>query len=83
MLHYAHAVSNITTVVFDADDSLQSIMFREHVQLVKVDASDDARVDGTLSMLNMSRIHNSKYVRGRWLPALTSCVSSDKSAMPS
>ena len=26
MLHYARAVSNITTVVFDADDSLQLIM---------------------------------------------------------
>ena len=38
-----------------------------HVQLVKVDAPEDARVDGTLSMFNMSRIHNSKSVRGRWL----------------
>ena len=27
MLHYVLAVSNITTVVFDADDSLQLIMF--------------------------------------------------------
>ena len=27
MLHYVRAVSNITTVVFDADDSLQLIMF--------------------------------------------------------
>ena len=26
MLHYVRAVSNITTVVFDADDSLQLIM---------------------------------------------------------
>ena len=25
MLHYVHAVSNITTVVFDADDSLHVI----------------------------------------------------------
>ena len=39
-------------------------------------------VDGTLSMLNMSIIHNSKSVRGRWL-LLTGCVSSDKSAMAS
>ena len=38
---------------------------REHVQLVKVDAPDVAHVDGTLSMLNMSIIHNSKSVRGR------------------
>ena len=37
---------------------------REHVQLVKVYAPDAAHVDGTLSMLNMSRIHNSKSVRG-------------------
>ena len=51
-----------------------------HVQLVKVDAPDVAHVDGTLSMLNMSRIHNSKSVRGRWL-LLTGCVLSDKSAM--
>ena len=55
---------------------------REHIQLVKVDAPDIAHVDGTLSMLNMSRIHNSKSVRGRWL-LLTGCVSSDKSAMAS
>ena len=55
---------------------------REHVQLVKVDAPDIAHVDGTLSMLNMSIIHNSKSVRGRWL-LLTGCVSSDKSAMAS
>ena len=53
-----------------------------HVQLVKVDATDVARVDGILSMLNMSRIHNSKSVRCRWL-RLTGCVSSDKSAMAS
>ena len=52
---------------------------RVHVQLVKVDAHDGAHVDGTRSMLNMSRIHNSKSVRGRWL-LLTGCVSSDKSA---
>ena len=47
---------------------------REHVHLVKVDAPDVAHVDGTLSMLNkvMSRIHNSKSVRGRWL--LTYCM---------
>ena len=37
---------------------------REHVQLVEVDGPDVAPVDGTLSMLNMSRIHNSKSVRG-------------------
>ena len=37
---------------------------------------------GTLSMLNMSRTHNSKSVRGRWL-LLTGRVSSDKSAMAS
>ena len=36
---------------------------RVHVQLVKVDAPNVARVDGTL----MSRVHNSKSVRGRWL----------------
>ena len=47
-----------------------------------VDAPDIAHVDGTLSMLNMSIIHNSKSVRGRWL-LLTGCVSSDKSAMAS
>ena len=40
---------------------------REHIQLVKVDAPDIAHVDGTLIMLNMSRIQNSKSVRGRWL----------------
>ena len=28
MLHYARAVSNITTVVFDADDALQLVMLR-------------------------------------------------------
>ena len=55
---------------------------REHVQLVEVDAPDVAQVDGSLSMLNMSRIHNSKPVRGRWL-LLTGCVPSDKSAMAS
>ena len=38
---------------------------REHVQLVEVDAPNVARVDGTLSMFNMSIIHNSKSVRGR------------------
>ena len=54
----------------------------EHIQLVKVDAPNIALVGGTLSMLNMSRIHNSKSVRGRWL-LLTGCVSSDKSAMAS
>ena len=55
---------------------------REHVQLVKVDSPDVAHVDGTLSMVNMSIIHNSKSVRGMWL-LLTGCVSSDKSAMAS
>ena len=53
---------------------------REHVQLMEVDAPDVAHVDRTLSMLNMSRIHNSKSVRGRWL-LLTGCVSSDTPAM--
>ena len=57
---------------------------REHVQLVAVNAPDVAYVGGTLSMtlINMSRIHNSKSVRGRWL-LLTGCVSSDESAMAS
>ena len=55
---------------------------REHVHLVDVDAPEVAHVDGTLSMLNMSRIHNSKSVRGRWL-ILNGCISSDKSAMAS
>ena len=55
---------------------------REHVQLMEVDAPEVAYVDGTLSMLNMSIIHNSKSVRGRWR-LLTGCVSSDKSAMAS
>ena len=40
---------------------------REHVQLVEVDAPEVTHVDGALSMLNMSRIHSSKSVRGRWL----------------
>ena len=35
--------------------------------LVKVDAPNVARVDGTLGMFNMSRVHNSKSVHGRWL----------------
>ena len=55
---------------------------REHVQLVKFGAPDVAHVDGTLSKLNMSIIHNSKSVRGRRL-LLTGCVSSDNSAMAS
>ena len=38
-----------------------------HVQLVNVDAPNVARVDGTLGMFNMSIVHNSKSVRGRWL----------------
>ena len=37
----------------------------EHIQLAKVDAPGITHVDGTLSMPNMSRIHNSKSVRGR------------------
>ena len=53
-----------------------------YIQLVMVDVPDIAHVDGTLSMLNMSIIYNSKSVRGRWL-LLTGCVSSDKSAMAS
>ena len=40
---------------------------RVHVQLAEVDAPNVARVDGTLSMFNMSIVHNSKSVRGRWL----------------
>ena len=55
---------------------------REHVQLVEVNAPEVAHVDGTVSMLNMSRIHNSKSVRGRSLIS-KSCISSDKSAMAS
>ena len=54
---------------------------REHVQLVEVDAPEIAHVDGrgyTLNMLNLSIIHNSKSVRGRFL-ILTGGVSSDKS----
>ena len=57
----------------------------EHVQLVQVDTPDSAHVDGrgsTLNMLDMSSIHNSKSVRGRFL-VLTGCVSSYKSAMAS
>ena len=38
-----------------------------HIQLEKVVAPDVARIDGTLRMFNMSIIHNSKSVRGRWL----------------
>ena len=55
---------------------------RDHFQLAEVDAPEVSHVDGTLSMLNMSRIHNSRSVRGRWLN-LTGCSSSDKSAMVS
>ena len=55
---------------------------REHVQLVQVDSPGVSHVDGTLSLLNMSRLNNSKSVRGRCL-LLTGCVSSDKSAMTS
>ena len=55
---------------------------REHIQLVEVDASDVAHVDGTLSMLNMSIIHNSKMVRGSSL-ILKGCISSDKTVMTS
>ena len=40
---------------------------QENVQLVEVDAPDVTHVDGTRSMLNKSRIHSSKSVRGRWL----------------
>ena len=36
---------------------------QEHAQFVAVDAPDVAHVDGTLSMLNKSIIHNSKSVR--------------------
>ena len=58
---------------------------REHVQLVEVDAPEIAHVDGrgsTRNMLDLSIIHNSKSVRGRFL-ILTGCVSSYKSAMAS
>ena len=55
---------------------------QEHVQLVEVDATRVTQVDGTLSMLNKSRIHRSKSARGRWL-ILKGCISSDKSAMAS
>ena len=58
---------------------------REHVQLVEVDAPDIAHVDGrgsTRNMLDMSTIHNSKSVPGRFL-IMTGCVSSYKSAMAS
>ena len=55
---------------------------QEHVQHVEVDAPEATHVDGTLSMLNKSRIHSSKSVRGRWL-ILKGCISSDKSAMAS
>ena len=55
---------------------------REHAQHAKVDAPDVAHGNGTLSMLNMPSIHNSKSVRGRWL-LLTGCVSLDNSAMAS
>ena len=53
---------------------------REHVHLVDIDVPEVAHVDGTLSMLNKSRIHSSKSVRGRWL-LLNGFISSDKSAM--
>ena len=55
---------------------------QEHVQLMEVDAPEVTHVDGTLSMLNKSRIHSSKWVRGRWL-ILNGCISSDKSVMAS
>ena len=82
------------TIVIDAIRHVHYLCFslclaeethREHVQLVEVDAPGIAHVDGrgsTPNMLNMSRIHNSKSVRGRFL-ILTGCVSSDKSAMAS
>ena len=79
------------TIVIDAIRHVHYLCFsmrlvegthRVHVRLVDVDAQEVAHVDGTLSMLNMSRIHNSKSVRGRWL-LLKGCVSSDKSAMAS
>ena len=46
---------------------------REHVQLVEVDAPEVAHVDCTMSLIKMSRIHNSKSVRGRSL-LLMGCV---------
>ncbi len=55
---------------------------QEHVQLVEVDTPEVTQYDGTMSMLNMSRIHSSKSVRGRWL-ILNGCISLEKSAMAS
>ena len=55
---------------------------QEHAQLVEVDAPEVTHVDGTLSMLNKSRIHSSKSVRGSCL-ILNGWISSDKSAMAS
>ena len=49
---------------------------------MEFDAPEVAQVDGTLGMLNMSRVHNVKSVRGRWL-ILKGCISSDKSAIAS
>ena len=37
---------------------------QEHVQLVEVDAPEVTHVDGTLRMLNKSRMHSSKF--GSW-----------------
>ena len=49
---------------------------------MELDAPELTHVDGTLSMLNKSRIHRSKSVRGRLL-ILNGCISSDKSAIAS
>ena len=43
---------------------------------------DTALYKNYLYLLNMSRIHNSKWISGRFL-ILTGCVSSYKSAMAS
>ena len=76
MLHYVRTVSNITTIIIGVIRHVNHLCFslslveethREYVQLVKVDAPEVSHVYGTLSMLNMSRIHSSNLVRGRWL----------------
>ena len=82
------------TIIIDAIRHVHYLYFslcpvegtdQEHVQIEKFDAPEIAHVDGrgsTRNKLNMSRIHNSKSVRGRFL-ILTGCVSSYKSAMAS
>ena len=82
------------TIIIDAIRHVHYLYFalclvagthREHVQLVEFDVPEITHVDGrgsTRNMLDMSRIHNSKSVRGRWL-LFTGCVSSDKSTLAS